>query len=240
MTNRHVTYATLLFLPALGSPAAAQDVVDLSESKTTAEYAEDAREAEASPLFASDEPLVITLRTDIDWIRDTRSDSTEVDGIISFPGDGGEVLQSPLEVRARGEFRRSKRNCNFPPLRFDFPRGDMDGTVFEEQNRLKLVTPCHDGRDNYQEYVLKEYLVYKTQEILTPLANRVRLVEITYEDTSEEYDTRTKLGFLIEADDQMAARNGGDLQELNQLHPSLVNGDQSLFPIRYSCRCSST
>ena len=42
----------------------------MGEALTAEEYAEEAREAEASPLFASDEPLVIRLRTDIDWSRD--------------------------------------------------------------------------------------------------------------------------------------------------------------------------
>ena len=227
MTSRRVAPAYLLFVLSLGMPVAAQD--DFPEPKTAEQYAEEAREAEASPLFASDEPLAVRLLTDIDWIRDTRNDSIEVDGTMWFPGDNGEVLETPLEVRARGEFRRSSRNCNFPPLRLDFPRGDMDGTVFEGQNRLKLVTPCQDGRDNYQEYVLKEYLVYKTQAILTPLANRVRLFEITYEDIEDNYDTRTKLAFVIESDQQMSARIGGALQDVNQLHPSLVNGDHAVM-----------
>ena len=226
MTSRHVAHASLLFVLGLGLPAAAQD---FPEPKTAEQYAEEAREAEASPLFASDEPLVVRLLTDIDWIRDTRNDSVEVDATMWFPGNNGEVLETPLEVRARGEFRRDSSNCNFPPLRLDFPRGDMDGTVFEGQNRLKLVTPCEDNRDNYQEYVLKEYLVYKTQAILTPLANRVRLLEITYEDIEDDYDTRTKLAFVIESDEQMSARIGAAIQDLNQLHPSLVNGDQAVI-----------
>lgn len=225
MPTRDVAPACLILLLALGTPAAAQ--VDPAP-KTAEQYAADAREAEASPLFASDEPLVVTLRTDIDWIRDTRNDSVEVDATLRFPGENGEILETELEVRARGEFRRSKRNCNFPPLRLDFPRGDMDGTVWEGQNRLKLVTPCHDSRDDYQDYILKEYLVYKTQAIIMPFANRVRLLEITYEDIEGDYDTRTKFAFVIESDEQMAARNGGDLQELAQLHPSMVDGEHAV------------
>ena len=223
MPSRQVAPATLLLVLALGISAEAQ------EPKTAEEYAEEAREAENSPLFASDEPLAITLRTDIEWIRDTRNDSVEVDGTIWFPGDDGAVLETPVEVRARGEFRRSNRNCNFPPLRLDFPRGDMDGTVFEGQNRLKLVTPCHDSRDNYQEFVLKEYLVYKALGIVTPFGNRVRLLEITYEDIEDDYDRRTKLAFLIESDGQMAERLGADLQEVTQFHPVGVNGDQAVI-----------
>ena len=62
-----------LLVLALGTPAASQDLTGFPEPKTAEEYAEEAREAENSPLFASDEPLAITLRTDIEWIRDTRT-----------------------------------------------------------------------------------------------------------------------------------------------------------------------
>jgi len=224
-----VTTASLLFVLALGTPATAQSVGELLEPKTADEYSEAAREAESSPLFASDEPLVITLRTDIEWIRDTRNDSIEVDGTLWFPGDDGTVQETRIEVRARGNFRRMKRNCNFPPLRLDFPRRRMDGTVFEGQDKLKLVTPCHDGSGSYQDYVLKEYLVYRTLGILTPVGNRVRLVEITYEDIEGDYDTRTKFAFLIESDEQMAARNGADLEEWIQFPPPAVNGDHAVI-----------
>jgi len=221
--------ASLLLVLTLGTPAAAQEVSELLETKAAEEYVAAAREAENSPLFASDEPLVIRLRTNIEWIRNTRSDSIEVDGTLWFPGDDGSVLETRVEVRARGEFRRSKRNCNFPPLRLNLPTGAMDGTVFEGQDKLKLVTPCHDSRDRYQEYVLKEYLVYKTLGILTPVANRVRLVEITYEDTEGDYDTRTKIAFLTESDEQMAARNGADLEEWTLFLPGNVDGDQAVI-----------
>jgi len=224
-----VAAASLLLLLALGLPAAAQDRTDLLQSKTAEQFAEDAHAAENSPLFASDETLVITLRTDIEWIRDTRNDSIEVAGTLWFPGEDGAVLETPVEVRARGDFRLSNRNCNFPPLRLDFPRSAMDGTVFEGQDRLKLVTPCHDSRDSYQEYVLKEYLLYRTFGILTPIGNRVRLVEITYEDIEDDYERRTKFAFLIESDEQMAARNGAELEEWIQFFPSGVDGSQAVI-----------
>lgn len=231
MPTRHVAHASLLLLLVLGlrTPATAQSLTEIPEPKTAEDYAEEAREAEASPLFASAEPLVIRLRTNIDWIRDTRNDSVEVDGTVWFPGNDGTIQETSVEVRARGEFRRSNKNCNFPPLRLDFPRRSLDGTVFEGQDKLKLVTPCHDSRDNFQEFVLKEYLVYRTLGIVTPFGNRVRLVEITYEDIEDKYDTRTKFAFLIETDEQMAARNRADLQELTQFHPAGVNGDQAVI-----------
>ncbi len=66
-------------------------------------------------------------------------------------------------------------------------------------------------------------------EFAPVVLDRVRLVEITYEDIEDDYDTRTKIGFLIESDEQMAARLGADLQEVNQFHPAGVDGDQAVI-----------
>jgi hypothetical protein len=123
----------------------------------------------------------------------------------------------------------NRRNCNFPPLRLDFPRSQMEGTVFEGQNRLKLVTPCNDGRDDYQKYVYDEYLAYRILNVLSPYGYRVRLVEITYEDIEDDYDSRTKIGFLIEDDERMAERNRATYMEVAGLMPMMADGPQSVI-----------
>ena len=215
----------VFFGMVLPSQAAAQE----DQPPTPEEYAAKAAAAEAAPLFSSDEPLVITLRTDIKWLRDVRSDSTETDGTVIFTDLDGSSVERPVEVRTRGNWRRDKRNCRFPPLRLDLPRSQMEGTVFEGQDKLKLVTPCHDSRDDYQRYVLKEYLVYRAYQRITPLSFRTRLVEITYEDTSEDYETRTKLAFLIESDEQMAERNGAVYQDVEQFHPARMDAEAAVI-----------
>lgn len=221
-------FLVLLSALILGGMSAREGLSAQEEPPLTEEeIAQRAEQAENAPLFQSHEALVLTLRTDIDWLRDERSDSVEVDGTVTVVESDGTLRELPVQVRARGNFRRDKRNCNFPPLRLDFPTRRMEGTVFEGQDKLKLVTPCHDSRDSYQQYVLQEYLAYRVYQLLTPVSFRVRLVEITYEDTSEEYDTRTKTAFLIEDEDQMAWRNHGRYEEWNQFHPFNTDDQQS-------------
>ena len=224
MDRRHLALAllTVLALPAMA-------VAQVAGYPTPEEYAEMAERSENAPLFQSHEPLKITLRTDIEWLRDERNDSVEVEGTATFIDlDGSEVVR-PVDVRTRGDFRMDKRNCNFPPLRLDFPRSQMEGTVFDGQNRLKLVTPCNDGRDDYQRYVYDEYLAYRVLNVLTPYSNRVRLVEITYEDIEDDYDTRTKIGFLIEDNERMAERNRATYLEAPVLRPLMADGPQSVI-----------
>lgn len=226
-----------LLLPlALPLAATAQDV----ELPTPEEYAARAEAAERAPLFATHDVLRMTLRTDIEWLRDERNDSVEVEGTLTFIDATGEQVVKPVDTRARGNFRRDKRNCNFPPLRLDVPTGQMEGTVFEGQDKLKLVSPCNDGSDNYQNYVFDEYLVYRVLNLLTPNSNRVRLVEVTYEDVEDDYETRTKYGFLIEDDEQMAARLRGTIQEVSQFHPARAEPNQAVLVAMFNYMIANT
>jgi hypothetical protein len=204
------------------------------------EYAEAAERAENAPLFLSEEPLRMTLRTDIDWLRDERNDSVEVEGTLTFVDTDGSEVTKPVDTRARGNFRRSKKNCNFPPLRLDFKTKEMEGTVFEDQDKLKLVTPCNDGRDDYQRYIFNEYLAYRILNVLTPVSFRVRLVEVTYEDTAGDYETRTKIGFLIEDEDEMAARSHGTIEEVTQFHPARTFAEYSVLAAMFNYMIGNT
>jgi len=227
---------TLLFIFLLPPGILAQD----TGLPTPEEYAARAEVSEAAPLFQDHEPLRMTLRTDIEWIRDERNDSVEVEGTLTFVDLDGTETTKPVDTRARGNFRRSKSNCNFPPLRLDFPRSEMEGTLFEGQNRLKLVTPCHDGNDSYQNYVFDEYLAYRVLNTLTPYSFRVRLVEITYEDIEGDYDTRTKMGFLIEDDDRMAERLRATHQEVEQFHPLRSHAEYAVLVAMFNYLIGNT
>jgi hypothetical protein len=236
MSVRTVAASAAIFMAAFAVSAAAQE----GQLPSPEEYAKKAAKAEAAPLFHTAEPLRITLHTDIKWLRDKRSDEEEVEGTITIFNEDGTSVEKPVKVRARGNFRRDKRNCNFPPLRLNFQTGQMKGTVFEGQDKLKLVTPCHDSRGNYQDYVFQEYLTYKTFDLLTPIGFRTRLVEITYEDVNGKYDTRTKMGFIIEDEEQMAERNRATFQEWEQFHPASTDGETSVLVAMFNYMIGNT
>ena len=166
------------------------------------------------PLFASHAPLELTLRTDLAALRgDRRGRAPERPGVVVIggPGNGQEL---DVRVRTRGEFRRDPANCTFPPLRLNFRRSQVEGTVLEAQDKLKLVGSCRPRRDSYERLVLREYLAYRLFEKVSPTAYRVRLARITYVDDSGSAEPFTRFGFLIESDDAMAARLGGAVLEL--------------------------
>lgn len=160
--------------------------------------------AKAQPLFASYDPVAFTLRAPFKSIfkeRGQESDEYEAELVL----DDGTVL--PIKIKTRGKFRLQRKTCNFPPIRLNIKKSSAAGTVFESQDKLKLVTHCRNGKEDYQQYVFKEYLQYRMLNLFTDLSFRVRLTEITYENTEKDDESVTEMGFLIEDEDMMAARN---------------------------------
>jgi hypothetical protein len=109
----------------------------------------------------------------------------------------------PLTLIVRGNFRRNANNCAFPPLYLDFPKKQTKGTLFDKQNKLKLVTHCQA-----EDYVIREYLIYKLYNLVTDLSFRARLTRVSYVDSLRKRQTETRWGFLIEDEDDVARRNG--------------------------------
>ncbi len=165
--------------------------------------------AQDGPLFASHDLVALTIHAPFQDIFEHRGqESEEYPGVVVMRGESGESDTVDVDIRTRGRARLAKRICRFPPLRLDFPKDSVAGTLFEGQNKLKLVTHCQDDREEYEQYVLLEYLIYRVYNTLTELSFRVRLARITYEDTGGDRDTVTRYGFLIEHEDAVAERTG--------------------------------
>ena len=77
----------------------------------------------------------------------------------------------------------------------NFKMKDSVGKEFAGINKLKIVPYCKIG---YEQYVLKEYLVYKLYNVLTDYSLRVRLFKITYLSSVKEKKPLTQFGFAIE------------------------------------------
>jgi hypothetical protein len=167
-------------------------------------------------LFDSDAPLRLRFEGDLRTLVKDR-DSVEATyhpfTLTYRVGDASPVAVS-VELKTRGHWRRQERNCDFPPLLLNLPRGDLAGTPFADQDKLKLVTPCQSRVKGYDEYVLREYVVQRVYNLLTPLSLRARLATTTYVDTTRRRDSLTVHTFLLEDAAQMAARNGGRLLEV--------------------------
>lgn len=160
------------------------------------------------PLFESHELLVVKLAGPLRSLARDRSDEPEErDGRLSFTDSNGTLVEVPIKLSPRGKSRRDREVCSFPPLSLELPKKEMDGTLFEHQKSLKLVTYCKT-QDRYQQYLLREYLAYRIFNQLTEDSLRVRLLQIEYVDEDRRGKTLVRLGFVIENFKRFAKRLG--------------------------------
>lgn len=163
-------------------------------------------------LFATDDILHFTLSGDLRPLLADRKDSaTYFPLTLTYALADGSPQALPLKVRTRGNFRRMKGNCTYPPLMLNFSKAGSKGTLFEGQDKLKLVMPCQG-----EQYVVREYLVYKLYNLVTEKSFRARLVRVRLQDTKRGKTTEL-YGILLEHEDAMAARNGVKVLERGML-----------------------
>ena len=166
--------------------------------------------AELNVLFKSTDILKFSLTVeDMRALKkDVGDDPSWHKGYLSYytPDSLPVILQ--VKVQARGHFRKDPANCNFPPLRLNFKKKEVKNTLFDGQNKIKLVTHCRNRPDHFSQYVQKEYLAYRIYNVITERSFRVRLAEIEYIDGRDRVKTIKKYGFFIEDTRDMAERNG--------------------------------
>ena len=157
--------------------------------------------------------LAVQLQFPLSQLKRLKPDEMEEFDAMLTLADG---TQLPLQVSPRGKSRRVQ--CDFPPIRLDFKRKATQGTPFEGQNKLKLVTHC-SNRMAKGGYLAAEMLVYRLFNLLTDTSFRVRALEVTYFNTDTS-KVETWPAFLIEHKKDLAARVGGELLEVNRLETS--------------------
>ncbi|MEL7449073.1 MAG: hypothetical protein AAFN78_07670 [Pseudomonadota bacterium] len=167
--------------------------------------------ADSAPLFTSDEPLVFTLEAPFSEFHGGEGGRPEIHGTVKLVGED-EILD--VKLTERGHSRLGM--CRFPPLKLNFRRKQVEGTVFAGQNKLKLVTQCK-GSGRYERYLRQEYSIYKAYEELSEAGFRVRWTTITYRDPEEPSAERTHPAFLIESLNEVAARLGRERITLDRV-----------------------
>jgi hypothetical protein len=160
---------------------------------------------------------------DIKTVFTNREEEERHPAEISYTDPEGNKTTIPLEINVRGNFRKDRNNCDFPPLCLNFSDTNVINTIFEGQEKIKLVTHCRSRLDLYEQNVLKEYLAYRLYNLFTEESYFVRLVHLTYADVKGKVDTLEKMAFLLEPTKQMAYRNGCEKLEVSNIHQTQTN-----------------
>jgi hypothetical protein len=177
-------------------------------------------------LFAEETPIEVTLTAPFRQLRrDRTGTATYRSATLSFAGDSGGVV-IPARVRARGIWRR--RNCDIPPLLVNLTKDSTKKTLFAKLDRVRLTLHCRDS-DDYEQYVLKEYQLYRVQRLLTPYVFDVRLARVTYLDSEKKDTVAERYAFFQEQDDLFAHKAGAKLMEVQGAGPADLEPSESAF-----------
>ena len=162
--------------------------------------------AAKSNLFSEEAPLQLVITAQFpQLVRSAKTSTNPFPATLTVTDGAGPAQTVPLELRPRGLTRRTGGYCAFPPLSLNFDKTKVEGTPFQGQKKLKLVTYCNTPADQEQRIVL-EYLAYRFYNLVTPQSYRVRAADVTYRNGDKD-DGLKRFGFLIEDIDDVADRN---------------------------------
>ncbi|NND72742.1 MAG: hypothetical protein HKN43_14290 [Rhodothermales bacterium] len=158
----------------------------------------------AAPLFDDSTALEVTVAGPLSSLLEEDDDQKELRFVLQ-----ANELSHSIKVRLRGNSRR--RVCDFPPLRLNFTDDDTAQSVFEGQDKLKLVTHCRNSNSS-ELNMLEEYAAYRIFNLISDVSYKVRLLRITYTDTDGRLRENNfdRYGFLIETASALAGRVGGE------------------------------
>lgn len=147
--------------------------------------------------------------------------------ITFFNLDTAGEVKEPIRVKLRGNFRRA--NCSFASMTFDF-EDESKKSKLSNLKQLKVVVPCEWGTDD-EQWVIREYLVYKLFQLFTEKSFRARLVRFNFDDNSDSIKPYKQYGFFLEDVDDLAKRiNSKEVgdekigsEETNRAHTTMVS-----------------
>jgi hypothetical protein len=180
-----------------------------------------------SKFFQRDEWITATLTTNLKRIKgDKAADAPWRAAKWTYAAvapDTGTVT-IPARIRTRGIWRL--KNCEFPPVRINFRNEDVKGTLFKGLDEPKLVNFCRDN-DDYEQYILQEFQLYRIYRLITPVSHAVRLLRLTYADSATAKAEVTRWAFIVEDPAAIADRVGGKMLKIKGAGPSDLEPVQS-------------
>lgn len=161
--------------------------------------------AESDPLFQQDEILAIEMTAPFETIDRERDRDKEYEGKLSYTGNDGSLVELDIKLEVRGNFRLRKDICRYSQLWVNVRTGQAEGTLFENQDRIKLVVQCQN-HERYADYIAKEKQAYDIFNLVSDKSLRTRLVNVTYQDSEDPDEKRTQMAMFIEHHKRLANR----------------------------------
>ena len=188
------------------------------------------QEAASAPKISIFEALMradtlnLALSTDVGKLtKSKRETAAYQEATVAYADRAGQYVRKPVKVKARGKMRFE--TCRIPLIKLKFPDSELDKEGLEDFSGIKMVVLCEKG-DQYEQFVLREYIAYKIYNILTDNSFRVQLVKITITDTQNKMKPVESFAILLESEEELAARLGGKLVMPKILSPKGVSAPE--------------
>ncbi len=174
-------------------------------------------------LFGPAEILDLTISSDFrNLIRRKHKDEWQKAFVLYEPNDSI-IIKRELKITARGNFRKSY--CYMPPVKLNFKKTTFRIEELNELRNIKLVTVCKNSK-TFEQYILKEYLIYRIFNLLTEKSYIPRLVRLHYEDISGRIKAYENFAFMIEENKQLTERNNAILLDKRGISNSQTDPEQ--------------
>jgi hypothetical protein len=180
--------------------------------------------AQGDPLFASNEPLDITIEMPMDVVIKDADEKPVVDGVLRYENSEGTQVSIELTMTTRGRSRLAY--CKFPPLKINLKKKQTEGSLFAGQNKLKIVTHCRTG-DTHMRYLRQEFGIYKAYNELTDFSFRARWLTVTYKDSAGKRDDMVHDAFFIESNREVGERHGRERVMDHRIAPTALDPIES-------------
>lgn len=154
-------------------------------------------------LFENDDILEVSLKFDLSGFLKKPDKNQSFDGVMTFHFSETDTLDRKVTIQYRGQSRYER--CRLPPMRIIFKQPVYEVTDSARIKKMKLVNQCQQG-SLYDDYVIKECLVYKLYNVLTDTCFRVRLLKVNYIDSEKKKKPVIQYGIFIEPEELLAKR----------------------------------
>ena len=171
-------------------------------------------------LFEYEEPLHLTMKFDLKTFKKTRRDEKYQPAELTCQVNDTFQITHPIRIKARGIFRRD--NCTFPPFWMNIRYSGIESENLNGIRKMKVVIRCKKS-EQYENYILREYMVYKIYNLITPYSLRVRLVKLRFVDTGKDNQATEDWTFMIEPSDHMTKRLNSVFIKSDQLSIRTIN-----------------
>ena len=174
-----------------------------------------------SGLFGSDEALEITIKTDLKFLMRNKKADEYQEGEITINNS-----TSRIRLKARENYQREA--CSFPPIMLNFSMTEFEDKTYEQLTKLKLANSCKMQK-TYEQYILREYMIYKAFNLMTDKSFKVRLLKIDYMDSKDKIPAVTQYGFVLEDQYAMAKRLNGIIIKKEGIRDQSINNDHIIL-----------